>query len=76
MPLKDLIATPGQIAASRITRNFDFSSHEAHSRLFNEIKEAVDSAVAADRKSRSDRSSRKRLHLGILQDARGRSKRT
>ncbi|HEY9758843.1 MAG TPA: hypothetical protein V6C97_26985 [Oculatellaceae cyanobacterium] len=47
MPLKDLIATPGEIAASRITRNFDFSSHEAHSRLFKEIKEAVDSAVAA-----------------------------
>ena len=50
MAIKDLIATPGDIAASRITRLFDYTG-EAHSRLFGEIKEAVDSAVAAEREA-------------------------
>lgn len=48
MPLKDLISTPGEVAASSITKRFRYSG-SAHEDLHAAIVKAVDAAVAEER---------------------------
>lgn len=49
MTLKDLVATPGEAAANRIVKSLRFSSHETRERLWADVRNAVDDAVAAER---------------------------
>lgn len=48
--LKDLIASPGEAAAARITKMFRYDGN-AHKNLYDAIKEAVDEVARKERQA-------------------------